>query len=348
MRRALVGFFEPAYRWLTHYLARAGLVQFAYGFAGHIGLARETNWGSGVAATHYIEGLSEDLTLDIDRFSYKAIIGSLSEPDDATGLYRVAGSMQFAAHPVPIGHFLKGVLHSYTQTNVVCGQLYTHVFVTTSGGADFSSEVPIQPYTFEIFRDVTSSQRYTGCLINELTFTMEPNGPVMCEATIVGRGGDVIAKTTPTFPTSPLKPFAFDTISLSVGGAGTALIESLNLSINNNLEGFGALNLSRYVAKIRRNNHQMVNISGTIDFTNVTEYLNFINQTEQQFTISMTKASSFQLIFDIPRVVYTAYPTGIPGRERILTSFEGKGFVHQGSLNAIKVTLTNQQSTYLT
>jgi len=321
----------------------------AYGFAGHIGIARETSWGSGVAVTsgNYVEALSEDISLALDRFSYKAIIGSLSEPDDATGLYRVEGSMQFAAHPIAIGHFLKGVLHSYTQTTVVTNQLYTHEFVTTSGGADFSSDVPIQPYTFEIFRDVTSSHRYTGCCVNELTLTMEPNGPVMCEATVVGRGADVIAKTTPTFPSSPAKPFAFDTISLSIGGAGTALIESLELTISNNLEGFGALNLSQYVAKVRRTDHQMVNFSGTIDFTNVTEYLNFVNQTEQRMTISMTKAASFQMTIDIPRFVYTAYPLGIPGRERILTSFEGKGFVHPGSLNAIKVILSNCKSTYL-
>jgi hypothetical protein len=318
----------------------------AYGFAGHIGLAKESNWGSGVAATDYIEAMSEDLSLDLDRFPYKAIIASLSEPDDATGLYRVSGGMRFSAHPVAVGHFLKGVLHSYTQTTVVTGQQYNHVFVTTSGGADFDSQVPNQPYTFEIFRDVTSSQRYTGCLVNGLTFTMEPNGPVMCEATLVGRGADVIAKTIPTFPGSPSKPFAFDTISLAIAGGGTALIETLNLEITNNFEGFGALNLSQFIAKIRRTDHQMVNLSGTIDFTNLTEYLNFVNQTEQRFTVSMTKASSFQLIFDVPRVVYTAYPMGIPGKERILTSFTGKGFVHPGSLNAIKVTLTNVKSTY--
>jgi len=346
MKDTFVRLLEPAFAWLTRYMAHAGLIQFAYGFGGFIGFARETNWGSGVAATDYVEGMSEDLTLSLDRFAYKAIINSLSEPDDAVGLYRVEGGMEFACHPVAIGHFLKGVLHSYNPTAVVTGSLYNHVFVTTSGGADFDSQVPIQPYTIEVFRDVTSSHRYTGCVVNELTFTMAANGPVMCSATFIGRGADIIAKSTPTFPTSPLKPFTFDTISLAIAGSGTALIETLELTINNNLEGIGALNLSRYVAKVRRNDHQMVNLSGTIDFTNVTEYQNFVNQTEQRMTISMTKAASFQMVIDIPRMVYTAYPMGIPGKERILTSFEGKGFVHQGSLNAIKVTLTNQQSYY--
>lgn len=316
-----------------------------YGFAGHIGYAKEAGWGSGttVASGDYIEALSEDLHLEIERFGYKAIIGSLSEPDDDTGLFRVTGGIQFAANPMWLLPFMKSCLHSVVTTSLT-GPLYQHAFQTTSGGADFSTEVPNQPYSFEVFRDVGTSMRYTGCIANNLQFTFSADGPVMCEASFVGKDAEAVAKTTPTFVTSPAKPFNFSTVSLSVGGAGTALIETLTVNILNNLEGIGALNLSNRIAKIRRTDHQMVEISGTLDFRDNTEYQNFVDQTEQRFVVHVTRASSFALTLDMPRVVYTAFPVGIPGRERLTVDFTGKAFVHQGSGLALKATLTTVQS----
>lgn len=345
MKTFLIWFFEPAFRWLEAYLQFTGAVLRGYGFSGHIGYAKETGWGSGtvVASGDYIEALSEDVQLSIERFGYKAIIGSLAEPDDATGIFRVQGGIRFAANPVWMLPFLKSCLHSVVTTSTT-GPLYAHAFQTTSGGADFSTEVPNQPYSFEVFRDVGTSMRYTGCLVNALSFEYSPNGPVMCEAQLIGKDAEAIAKTTPTFITSPAKPFNFDTVSLSLGGAGTALIEALTVSINNNLEGIAALNLSNRIAKIRRNNHQMVEISGTLDFINNTEYEKFVQQTEQRMVVHVTRASSFALTLDMPRVVYTAFPVGIPGRERITVDFAGKAFVHQGSGLALKATLTSVQS----
>lgn len=315
-----------------------------YGFLGHIGLAKETNWGSGTAATDYVEALSEDLTLSIERFTHKNIFSSSGEPDDTPGLRRIAGTIVIPAHPVSLGHFLKGVLHSKDVSST--GGMFRNDFVTTSGGSDFSAEVPLQPFSFEIFRDVTSSVQYTGCVIDQLTISIRNGAAVTATANIIGRGSRTIAKTAPTFPSSPSKPFAFDTVSLSLGGAGTALIESMDVSIANNLEAMGALNLSTDVAKVRRNDFQMVNVTGTLDFNSMTEYQKFVDQTEQRMTVSMTKAASFAMVIDVPRLVYTAFPLGIPGKERIVVDFTGKGFVHPGSGNAIKVSLTTTKSDY--
>ena len=315
-----------------------------YGFNGFIGLGKETGWGSGVAAVEYIEALSESVEVTMERFGYKAMIASMGEPDDAVGLVRVAGSIRMAAHPGNLHQLLRGCLHSFDMTSTT-GPLMSYALVTTSGGADFSTECPITPYSVEVFRDVTSSMRYAGCVFDSLSFNFNQQGPVMVDAALIGRSFAQIAKTTPVFPNSPSpKPFTFDTVSLSIGGAGTALIESLTVQIQNNLTGFGALNLSPYIAKVRRNNHQMVNVTGTLDFTNHDEFMKFVNQTEQRLVINATKTPSNNLTIDIPRMVYTAFPLGVPGRERLTVNFTGKGFVHPGSQNAIKVTLTTPTS----
>jgi hypothetical protein len=316
-----------------------------YGFEGHIGLGKETTWGSAAAITDYVEALSENVALTIERFTHKNIIGTLAEPDDTAGLRRVAGGITFAAHPVAVGYFLNSALSNFGATEVTSGILYSTLFKTGSG--DFSSASPVVPYTFEIYRGVTSSQQYTGCVVNALNITFNSNGAVMCEAQMLGRGHTAaMSRSTPTFPGSPSKPFTFDTCSLSLGGAANVNIETLTIGINNNLEGISALNLTTDIAKVRRNNHQMVNVSGVLDFADNTEYLNFVNQTEQRLAVSVTKASSFKMVVDIPRMVYTTFPLAIPGKERLTIGFEGKGFYSTGSGTAIAVTLTTVKSNY--
>lgn len=90
----------------------------------------------------------------------------------------------------------------------------------------------------------------------------------------------------------------------------------------------------------------MVKITGQIDFTDISYFLDFINQTERAMTISLTKASSFQAIVSLPRVKFTAFPLGMGGRGRQVVNFEGKAFVPTGSQSAIACTLKNNVVAY--
>lgn len=315
----------------------------AYGFNGFIGLAKETGWGSATAATDYVEALNENITVTLDRFDYKNIIGSYAEPDDQAGVLRIAGDMVFAGHPIAIGHFLKGVFQTKS-LSTVGSSLWQHTFMTTQ--ADFAADCPNQPYTLEIFRDVTSSQQYDGCLISKLDMSITPNQDVRFSAGIIGRNTRNLTKTSPTFPGSPTKPFIFSDVSLQIAGAATTIVEALTVSVQNQMQGIPILDGTSIIGRIRRTGFQMISISGTMDFQNITEYNNFINQTEQAMIIAMTKASSFQMVYTIPRMVYLTHPLGIPGRQRLTVAFTGKGFYHSGSATAIRVQLTNTKSVY--
>lgn len=317
----------------------------SYGIAGFLGLAKETSFGTAVAATDYVKLLSENVAVTLDRFETVNIHGSLAEPIDSTGIARVEGSLEMSAHPVSIGYFLKSAFVQNSVTVVLSGLLWKTIYRTPT--ADFTSGTAAgTPYTLEIFRDVTSSHRYTGAMVSALTLGFQPNQDVRLSANIIAAGNSIIAKTTPTFPSSPTKPFAFNTVSLQLGGAATARIEALQISIDNQLEGIPTLNGSESVAKILRRGPQMVSISGTIDFTDNTEYLDYLNQTETTLKLACTVAASFQLIVDIPRMIYTAFPLGMGGRERITTSFEGRGFYHTNSACGIEIQLTTVKSDY--
>lgn len=315
-----------------------------YGFSGHIGIGRETTWGSGVAATAYCEALSEGLSSIFDRFEYKNIVGTMAESDDMTGANRVMGPIVLASHPQNIGHFLNSFFNGDTIT-VVGSSLFQHVFTQpTNSNSAFSTTCPTVPYTFEIFRDVTSSMQYTGCVVKELSFSIAANQDVRANVGLLGRGTTVIAKTAATFPNSPAKPFKFSQASISIAGVATTLIESLNIKMMNPCDGVPVPNLSDDIAKIVRTSPQTVELSGTLDFQNITEYMNFKNQTEQAFKISMIAPASFQMIFDMPKVVYTSFPVGIPGKDRLTIDFTAKAQYLPSSGTGIRVTLTSNQS----
>ncbi len=315
----------------------------ATGAAGFLGLAKETTWGTAVGATNYVELLSESMELSIDMFKNKEIAEIYTEPDDMSGLRRIEGNVEFAAMPGVLGHFLRGVFGNPSSVNVVAsGYLHTNVFRTPT--ADFASGQPVPGYTFEVFRDVTSSFQFAGVVMNTFQLSVQPNQELRCSVGVVGKSSSIINKTAPSFVSSPVEPFAFDTCSISIAGVGSALIESFTLDIDGQIQGIPALNASTSIAKIRRGGPQMVGVSGTIDFDNLTEYNDFLTQTEQAFVLNFTKANSFSLKISLPRVVYTAFPISMGGRDRITANFTGKCRYHTGSATAVEFQLTTTQS----
>lgn len=321
------------------------MANVGYGMAGFLGIAKETNWGTAVGANDYVELLSESVSLDIDRFDLHNIVGRLQEPDDAAGVHRIAGDISFAVHPENVGFFLLGTLGVQSSTVVLSGTLHDHDF--TFRDSDVSTASPEQPFTLEVGRDVGQSKQYTGVNVSQLEFNMAPNQALQATASVVGKDHNKITATTPTFPSSPTGPFTFDTASIQIGGSANIRVEGLTITLQTQLEGVPTLNNSDRVAKIRRTGPQMVRLSGNIAFEDYTEHDDFRQQTERQFIISMTKGSSHQIVFDLPRVVYSSFPLGMDGSGRQVVSFEGIGRYHTGSNQSIKITLSNTSSSGL-
>lgn len=303
-----------------------------YGFAGHIGLAIESTFGTAVAPTDYFEAMSEDVSTTLDRFETRNIINGYYAPDDAAGVFHNAGSIGFAAFPDALGYFLRGVCGAGSSgtTGATSGTLFTTNFFPRQ--SDASSTNPMPPYTFEIFRDVTSVHQYAGGQVAGLSMSISPNGPLMVQANVMAQSVTHVTNDgSVTYPTTPTAPFTFDTASLSIGGVAEALVETFTINIDNQLEGIPALNNSTNIARFRRTGPPIVRVSGTVDFLNINKYLDFLNQTENVFTLNFTKTSSFALVFSMPRVVYTAFPLGTSGRGRNTVGFEGIARYSSGS-----------------
>ena len=329
----------PAVSWATGMQAL-----WAQGHLGFLGFAKETTWGTAVAATDYAELMSEGISTTRDRFPTRNIFAGFHEPDDYAGLFRSAGPTVMDGNAVSIGHLLKAVFNNASASVVQSGSLFTMNFTTTK--SEFADGVPRQPYTLEVNRDVTSSFQYSGAIANRLTLALAPNQGLRTTVEWIAKSRALIAKTTPTFPASPSAPFTFDTASISLGGSATARIEALTLTVDNRLEGIAALNNSTAIARVRSAGPQMIKVSGTLDFIDVTEEEDFINQTERALQLNLTRANSFALLIDIPRFVYTAFPVGMSGPGRQTVAFEGTARYLASSLSAIGVQLTTTKSNY--
>ena len=298
--------------------------------------------GTAVAAARYLEALSESLTLSIDRFDVRNIVARYAEPDDMAGMQRISGDLVFPGHPESIAHMLLAGMGVQSNTSVLSGFLYTHRFLMAT--TENAGNNPLPPYTLEIFRDVTSSQQYRGVQVSQFALALGPNSPLRMTAGLLARSTVNLTATTASFPGSPTDPFAFDTCSITLGGAATALVENFNLSVNNQLEGVPTLDSSTIIAKIRRTGPALVRLSGSLAFENITDYQRFVGQTEIAIQADLFRANSFSMAIDIPRFVYNAFPLGIGDRGRKVVGFEGICRYHTGSAQALEIRVTNTSS----
>jgi len=314
------------------------------GLLGHIGIAKETTWGTAIAATDYFEAMSEGVTPTPDRFETRNIIAGMYEPDDEAGVLRIAGDIAFAGHPIPLGFFLNGVLGNNSGSVVLSGFLFLNEFTVRTD--DINSLHPLPSYTLEVFRDIGSAQQFDGALFSAFQMAIQPNQDLRCTASVIAKDTRNLASTTASFPGSPVGMFQFDTCSVALNSVGVDIVEALTISIDNQLEGIPALNASTNIARIKRTGPPLIRVSGTVALEDITDYQRLINQTEIPLTVNMTKSNSFALLIEIPRVVYTGFPLGMAGRERQTVAFTGTGRYHTGSNQAIEVSLTNTKSDY--
>ena len=308
------------------------------GQLGHIGIAKETTWGTPVAATDYIEALSESMTTEIERFETKNIIAGLYEPDDSAGVNRHEGDIVFGANPETLGFILDGAFGVTSGTEILSGFLYSTEY--TPATAEANSLHPLPPYTIEIFRDMGSSAQYTGGQFASVEMSVSPNQELCVTAATISKNFNPIAKTTASFPGSPTEPFLFDACSISLAGVAITRMEALTFTFDNQLEGVPTLNATNEIAKVRRTGSQLVRLAGTFEFSDFSDFDSFRNKTEQQLIATFTAPNSFSLVIDVPRMLFTEMPVQLAGRERVTGDFAAMGRYSAGSGHAVKVTLT--------
>ena len=69
-------------------------------------------------------------------------------------------------------------------------------------------------------------------------------------------------------------------------------------------------------------------------------------KTPRGLPIPLSETDSFQFVIDLPRVVYDAYPVGVPGKDRLTVQFSGIARFKTTSDTSADFRLTSTRSNY--
>lgn len=314
-----------------------------FGANAHLGLAKETAFGTPAAAADYIPFISEAITHAIEQLMESSNRAMPDEPPQFAGLETFAGDIVLEGRPSILGYLLHSCLNTPNTTGVAPGP-YTHVFTPRTD--NFAAACALQPYTLEVHRDLGAANafQFAGAVVNTLGFEFGVGQKILkCTAGVIAKDVTNIAKTTPSFATED--PFLWHQATITIGGTGNQSLESLGLTINNACEGVPLLNNTRKIAKISRNGFRTLDFNATFDVDDLTEYTRFKNQTETAFVITLTNGTNYELKFELNKVRYTAFPLGVSGSGRLTVAVTGKA-KYDATTKLVTVTLKNMKAIY--
>jgi hypothetical protein len=193
---------------------------------------------------------------------------------------------------------------------------------TPSAGIDqIKAEATRQSFTIIRFHaDQESGDKpyhiYRGCEIDSLNLAVAANAMVTGEFSVFGKtveyAEDLTGLGTPTYPaattTEPMDSF---TGTIEEGGASTACITELSLSLSNGLAPFfciGSSNMSD--VSVGRSN-----LTGTVTakFSNSTLLEKFANETESSIELDLLDSAGNSQKHIVPRLVYTGGQADVAG-----------------------------------
>lgn len=141
------------------------------GQATHIGLGKETIWGTPVGASDYIKFSSETLTLAIEELISTSLAVKRDEPDSFEGLGTITGDTIHEVHPNALGYLLRAWFGKTLSSELVASAAYKHIFTPgkdkeAKGTADSGTETTL------VDADLVSvDDEFNGCWVHIIAGT---------------------------------------------------------------------------------------------------------------------------------------------------------------------------------
>ena len=227
-----------------------------------------------------------------------------------------------------------------------------HIFIPRLD--DFHVDCPLNPYTFEVYRDQGDSFQFLGGVVNALALNFSTTDKIL-KATcgIISKNLGDVAKTSVALETT--NPFLWNNAVISIGDSPVVNNDILNFGINYNnaCKARYTLNNTVIPRSIIRDGFRITAVNFVIDFIDRTEYNKFLDGSEQAFQVKFEGAVcddpvKYTLQLDMPKVQYKAFPINIGGPTRLTCAVTAKANYDAtaGVLHAIKAKLINLQPSY--
>lgn len=321
-----------------------------YGQDAKLALAFQNSRGTAanISSAFLIPFLSESIQPNVPELLSNNMEGRYDEGEAYAGARQVNGTIVSESQPITAGVFLKALMGN--PTTVTSGSVRTHTFKPRT--ADFSpDEVNVPMTCWKNMADASSMLVYRDLVAVRGQFSVN-NGEFL-QMTLDALGGVIGDKVSSASLGSAVgKKWTWDVTSTEVGGAASSLIQTLNLSIDEQASPRWALKTSKDPDRVKRDGRRMIRISGTMKYTNQSEYDKFLALTTQALRVTLTGPTEIQsgffekLVITVPAFKYLAYPMGFPDASEKLVAFEGKAEFHTGSDTSIAITLVNTLAAY--
>ncbi|MEM7734443.1 MAG: phage tail tube protein [Deinococcota bacterium] len=280
------------------------------GATGHVGLAKETTWGTGVAPTVWPLG-TEDLNADFPEIEVDVPSGSRNAPRSDRGRPSFAGSISgILAKPNSLGHILQAALIAPTTTGA--GPNYFHTFVPRQ--APVSSDVALVPYSVQSTRG-DKTTRFNGCQLNELTLNAPVDGRLTVDTSWMAKGWTPrgLSAATPVLETG--RTFMFRHAAHQKGSTPAAFndIKNLTLSYTNNLEGDMAQDGTEEMRAMYLGTSRLT-VDMTLVFANTDVFDNFVDEEDDQYIFRWEIDANTYLQITIPNLSVKSYSDPLSGR----------------------------------
>ncbi|MCK4328333.1 hypothetical protein KAX02_00665 [candidate division WOR-3 bacterium] len=225
-----------------------------------------------------------------------------------------------------------------------------HVFTPVQ--ADFHALCTLPPYTLEVYRDQSNDKawQYKGAVVNTLSLSFGTGEKILkATAGILAKEEAEIDKESVSLETT--NPFTWNQAQVKIATNDHDYLEDFTLDLDNKIVPKFSLNESSYARMFYRDGYRTFNFSFTTDFVDKTEYDKFMLGTQQAFQIVFTGASCedgyyYKLQIDIPAMRYIAYPINVDGPGRLSVKVIGKAKYSSSDGYAVKITLTNLETSY--
>jgi len=267
--------------------------------------------------------------------------GSLDPLNAQLGAFNVTGTIDTWLYPNVVASLAcSGINKATTSTDSGSGAPYQHVM---KPGESLDS------IYLELGYDGVGTRTVLGAVVNQITIEGVKRERTGCSLDIVGskepQTGSTLAAAQAVTLAPPTPPFVFQEGAITYDGSAKTDIESLSVSINNNLPDDKFRIGDRYLGDITANlGKREITMTADIRFEAATDYNKFIAGTKFAVIMDNTRGSAYEFKLDMQECIYTGFPTNVSGRDRFLPSAEMKALYDTSAQKALEVTVKNDET----
>lgn len=302
---------------------------------GYFGIAKETTYGTSVAPSIFIPYDSIKVEDDIKKSVDEGRRGVLSKEFASYNTTRLSKiDLETLAYPDTIGHLLFGILGKDTVTGAAAP--YTHKFQILDGAGP--------SYTLSDYNIIagTNERRYPGGIIDEVGFKFDDDGNMKVSAKFQSKVSTLTAKSTPT--QNVAAPFQGWQSALTLGGTLNADLLGGDVTIKRTNELLFAGNNTQDPTRAIQGR---IEISGklTFDVNDESEYLLFLNGTQQSISVDFNVSANQRLTFLFTKTDINK-ATVDRGGEYVRVDLDFKALYNVTDAGLCQITLINSVATY--